>query len=259
MWTPEDSVILVWDTYLEYKLLIYNTVGTLIARHVPYENALGIKTVSLSPDGLLCSIGSYDQQVRIFGYLSWQQITEFPHRTRVGDEDGLQIYKEEEYQETSTTKSARYATISDGITLKAEKVKQGEAGQPIGVSICEWSCDSRFLATRCDTTPGAVWIWDMTSLSLATLMEQEKPIRSMAWSPKTLHFAFCTGTPRFFLWSEQGASVCDVPFENTAMNVMKLKWSPDGHSLTLMEKNRAKIAYPQFDYLEVEDDEIELY
>jgi len=72
MWTPEDSVILVWDTYLEYKLLIYNTVGTLIARHVPYENALGIKTVSLSPDGLLCSIGSYDQQVRIFGYLSWQ-------------------------------------------------------------------------------------------------------------------------------------------------------------------------------------------
>ncbi len=41
-------------------------VKGLIAKHVPYEKALGIKAVTFSPNGQYLSVGSYDQIVKLF-------------------------------------------------------------------------------------------------------------------------------------------------------------------------------------------------
>ena len=37
-------------------------------------------------------------------------------------------------------------------------------GPPTGISMLEWSYDSHYLATKCESSPTAVWIWDMTTL-----------------------------------------------------------------------------------------------
>ena len=62
--------------------------------------------------------------------------------------------------------------------------------------------------------------------------------------------AACTGTSRLFLWSFEGASVCDVPLENKDFKILKLKWSANGENILLLDKNRALVAYPQFELLE---------
>ena len=53
----------------------------------------------MSPDGVFCSVGSYDSYLRIFAYLKWNFVTELPHRSRITEGDGIQIYKEEEFRE----------------------------------------------------------------------------------------------------------------------------------------------------------------
>jgi len=33
LWTSEDGYIVCWDTYIDYKLLIYSPNGNLLAKH----------------------------------------------------------------------------------------------------------------------------------------------------------------------------------------------------------------------------------
>ena len=81
-------------------------------------------------------------------------------------------------------------------------------------------------------------------------MVQLLNVKHIEWSPKSLHLAFCTGSGRLFLWSAQGASVCEVPLESKDFKVNKIKWSQDGSSLIISDKNRLMIAYPKFELVE---------
>jgi WD40 repeat protein len=78
---------------------------------------------------------------------------------------------------------------------------------PVGISLMIWSFDSKYLATRSDTIPNVLWIWDMTSIELSVVLVQFEPITSAAWSPATTHLAFSTGNERIYLWSLEGASI----------------------------------------------------
>lgn len=94
-----------------------------------------------------------------------------------------------------------------------------------------------------------LWIWDVQTLSLHIILIQLQPIKWAAWSPVSLHLAFCTGTSRLYMWSLEGASVCDVPLESKDFHVNKIKWSADGQSMLLLDKNNLQVAYPKFELL----------
>lgn len=83
--SKDDSSIIVWDTCLECKLLIYSPTGNLIATHQAYELALGIKNCVLSPNGYYLSVGYYDQNIRLFSHITWKVITEFEHKSVISD------------------------------------------------------------------------------------------------------------------------------------------------------------------------------
>jgi WD40 repeat protein len=140
--------------------------------------------------------------------------------------------------------TSRYVMLDLPVMLPSIKQKMDDVQSTLGVSICEWSCDSRFIATKTDENPCALYIWDVTLLSLSAVLIQDTPIRSAKWSPKTLMLAFCTGTPRLFLWSIEGASICDIPLEDHEFNVQRVKWNPDGRDLALFDRGKMLIAYP---------------
>lgn len=51
--------------------------------------------------------------------------------------------------------------------------------------------------------------------------------------------SIATGSTHFYFWNSNGKvpSCCDMPFENKAMEVQKVKWSEDGKNLLLYDKN----------------------
>jgi len=77
-----------------------------------------------------------------------------------------------------------------------------------GITKIEVSYDSRFAATKCETSPRCVWVWDLIEMSLNSIMVQGKEIYDMKWSPRSHNLNICTGANRLFLWSPKGASVC---------------------------------------------------
>jgi hypothetical protein len=91
------------------------------------------------------------------------------------------------------------------------------------------------LATRSDSIPNVLWIWDMTVMQLAVVLVQFNAITSAAWSPASTHLAFVTGGERIYLWSADGASVCDVPVESGEFGIRRIRWNAAGTELLLID------------------------
>lgn len=91
LFTRDDSAIVIYDSPLECKLLIYSPTGNLIASHTAYDNSLGIKTLSLSPSGHYLAVGYFDQSIRIFSCLTWKELTEIQHKPIVNDSNTVSI------------------------------------------------------------------------------------------------------------------------------------------------------------------------
>ena len=106
------------------------------------------------------------------------------------------------------------------------------------------------MASKCDQMPSTVWIWDMTTLELASVLIHLNPVKSFKFSPSSNDLYIVTGTGRVYTWAPQGASVIELPHagfgqENLSQTVLsKLKWNPKASNLLLMDKNHLLIGIP---------------
>ncbi|RVW26712.1 WD repeat-containing protein WRAP73 [Vitis vinifera] len=93
-WSPDDSAIVIWDSPLEYKVLIYSPDGRCLSKYQAYESGLGVKTVSWSPCGQFLAVGSYDQMLRVLNHLTWKTFAEFLHLSTVRAPCYAAVFKE---------------------------------------------------------------------------------------------------------------------------------------------------------------------
>jgi WD40 repeat protein len=87
----------------------------------------------------------------------------------------------------------------------------GLAGPPTGVQKIEWSYTSHYMASRCDNMPTTVWIWDMTTLELASVLIHTQPVKSFSFCPSSNDLYIVTGCGRVYTWAPLGASVIELP------------------------------------------------
>jgi hypothetical protein len=106
----------------------------------------------------------------------------------------------------------------DGIPI-TNKVQKAEIDKPnprLGVGLIGWSCDGALLLTRNgkrsshthislyhlsnfsyrslkDTMPSVIWIWDVQTLKLISIISQMEPVKSAKWDPLHHRIAICTG------------------------------------------------------------------
>jgi hypothetical protein len=161
-----------------------------------------------------------------------------------------------------------YASKSLKLLPKQVVDVRAKGGPGTGVSWVGWSSDGMFLAARSEALPRCMWVWNGINGQLAALLVQMSAITCARWRPfqtgrphlKPL-LAFCTGVPRVYFWSPNGASWIDMPLQsaldgeesineattapvagiagNSSVTdgrflVQSLKWSPDGRRLLLL-------------------------
>ncbi|KAL0445923.1 UNVERIFIED_CONTAM: WD repeat-containing protein WRAP73, partial [Sesamum latifolium] len=93
-WSPDDSAIVIWDSPLEYKVLIYSPDGRCLSKYQAYESGLGVKSVSWSPCSQFLAVGSYDQMIRVLNHLTWKVFAEFTHLSTVRGPCAAAVFKE---------------------------------------------------------------------------------------------------------------------------------------------------------------------
>ncbi|XP_028343747.1 WD repeat-containing protein WRAP73 isoform X5 [Physeter macrocephalus] len=228
-WAPNGCVLAAWDSCLEYKILLYSLDGRLLSTFCAYEWSLGIKSVAWSPSSQFLAVGSYDGKVRILNHVTWKMITEFGHPATINNPK-IVVYKEAEKSPPlvlgrlafpppraaagplSSTES-KYEVASVPVSLQTLKPAADRANPRIGVGALAFSPDSCFLATRSDSVPTAVWIWDIQKLRLLAVLEQLSAVRCFQWDPRQARLAICTGGSKVYLWSPAGCVSVQVPGE----------------------------------------------
>ena len=131
----------------------------------------------------------------------------------------------------------------------------GLSGPPTGVHLMDWSFDSAFLATKCESMPNVVWIWDLTTLQLSTVLIHINAVKSFKFAPQSHQLVIGTGQSRVFCWTPKGACVIDLPRNEAAthlqvcLSVNKVMWNPRGTNLFLSDKSSAILAFPSSDML----------
>ncbi|TPX37741.1 hypothetical protein SmJEL517_g00601 [Synchytrium microbalum] len=254
-WSPDGRFLAIWETCIEYKVLLYHPDGRLVSTFSPYTMGLGIKTVKWSPSSQFLAVGGYDQKIRLLNHYTWTQLVDFSHPTKLDSPDIL-ICREVDLRDIKETdKWAQAANLKPKIkyeisrpptSIPFTKPDPDKPNPKMGVGILEFSCDGRHFVTRNDNMPNVLWIWNLPELRQVALVIQLNPIKSVKWSPINPQvFAFTCGTSAIYLWGGEkvGCDVVEIPAVN--FNVTQFKWSPDSKSLTLLDnKDKFCVAYP---------------
>lgn len=98
--------------------------------------------------------------------------------------------------------------------------------------------------------PNAVWIWDLTTLGLSSVLIHLNSVKSFKFSPNSNDLYIVTGTARVYTWAPRGASVIELP--NTGIDLSsvnksslsQIKWNPNAGNLLLMDKAELLIGIP---------------
>uniref|UniRef100_A0A7N6BZZ8 WD repeat containing, antisense to TP73 n=1 Tax=Anabas testudineus TaxID=64144 RepID=A0A7N6BZZ8_ANATE len=260
-WSPNGCVLAVWDTCLEYKVLLYSLDGRLLSTYSAYEWSLGVKSVTWSPSSQFLAIGSYDEKVRILNHITWKKIMQFEHPATINNTKAA-VYKEVERRPAVGSEDLSLHNITIGSTLfntqsKYEicplpvqipvvKPDPDRANPKIGVSFMAFSSDSRYLATKNDNMTSVVWVWDMQKMSLEAVLEQTSAARCFQWDPRRPRLALCTANTKLYLWSPAGCVSVQVPSEG-GFQVLSLSWHCSGDSLILLGKEQLCLCYMDTD------------
>ena len=257
-WSPDGRVLCIWDSMLFYKVLLYSINGCLIAMYSAYEDALGVKCVRWSPTSQFLAIGSYDQRVRVLNHVTWKVVADHSHPSTM-EVSNVVVYTEMENKpllpkgkERLTTGAgavpslfppqSKYETSEPPVTVPSIKPDPEKPNPKLGVGTVLFSVDGRYMATKNDNMPNAVWIWEVVKLRLAVLLLQSNPVREISWDPLQSRLAICTGNGKLYLWSEAGCVSVSVPVE-TNFTIQKLAWHPTGKSLALVGTTHFCLCY----------------
>ncbi|XP_074583847.1 uncharacterized protein LOC141839894 isoform X2 [Curcuma longa] len=254
-WSPDDSTIVIWDSLLEYKVLIYSPDGRCLFKYQPYDSGLGVKTVAWSPCGQFLAVGSYDQMLRALNHLTWKTFAEFSHVTTIRSPCNAVLFKEVDeplqldmtelylsdnfphgIQENAAEGNLRvkYKVMDCPFSLPFQKPAADKPNPKQGIGLLAWSNDSQYVCTRNDNMPTVLWIWDIRRLELVSVLVQKDPIRAVAWDPTCPRLVLCTGTPQLYMWTATGACCVNVPLPDFV--VCDIKWNSDGSCLLLKDR-----------------------
>ncbi|RDD42428.1 WD repeat-containing protein WRAP73 [Trichoplax sp. H2] len=265
-WSSNGHILCVWDSVLDYKVLLYSLDGRPLMSYSAYDNALGIKSVAWSPSGQFLSIGSYDQMVRLLNNITWKPVARFLHSTSV-DSEKVVVYKETEKRpfasqplQSAPAVSNKFAIPSKYEIYKSQKINipnvipDPEKPDPkLGVGVMVFSADSRYLATINDNMPKVVWLYSVAKLTLSVVLIQAAAVKAIAWDPIETRLALCTGNNKIYVWTPAGCMSVDIPCEAT-FQVLSLEWHPQGRCITLIGKDNMCICY--FDQQSDEKDKL---
>ncbi|XP_022100629.1 WD repeat-containing protein WRAP73-like isoform X1 [Acanthaster planci] len=261
-WSPDGRVLCVWDSLLEYKVLLYSVDGRCLATFKAYDYALGIKSIAWSPSSQFLAIGSFDQKVRVLNHITWKTVVEHTHPPNL-DSGSVVLYKEVEKRPQLVREGGRggsnqtswrpdtamfsvqskYEVLTEGsIQIPVVKPDPDKANPKVGISQLSFSPDNRYMASKNDNMPNALWIWDVQKLCQSVLLLQVNTIRCMQWDPIKARLAVCTSSNKLYMWSPAGCVAVEVPAE-ASFQVNWLQWHPDGNAILLMSKDQMCVCF----------------
>ena len=186
-WSCDGRWIAIWDApSTGYNLYIYTADGHLY-RTITRESSndarewavegLGIKSVAWVPGAEWLAVGGWDRRVRILSTRTFAPVVFLDH-TAVIDVPGAPVFSEQVDGQGNRT----YTITPQPVTPPKAPLEKNDTNlMKQGISILAFNSDGTLCATRDDSTPSTVWIWDLRSLRPRMILIQHAPVKALQW------------------------------------------------------------------------------
>jgi WD40 repeat protein len=188
-WSRDGRWLAIWDAASAgYKLCIYTADGHLyrtIIREASEDasewevEGLGIKSLEWVPGHERLAVGGWDRRVRILSTRTFAPVLFLDHTTVI-DVPSAPVYTE---QVDSQGNRSFAVTQQPATPPKAALEKNENALLKQGISILGFNSEGTMCASRDDSTPCTVWIWDLRSLRPRTIIIMYAPVKALLWHP----------------------------------------------------------------------------
>eukprot|EP00931_Biecheleriopsis_adriatica_P083334 TRINITY_DN56917_c0_g1_i1.p1 TRINITY_DN56917_c0_g1~~TRINITY_DN56917_c0_g1_i1.p1 ORF type:complete len:439 (-),score=67.50 TRINITY_DN56917_c0_g1_i1:122-1438(-) len=250
VWSPDDSGVIIWERPgRPSRCHLYSLAG----EHLADLGDCGLLRFTVpSPSAQFLAACGLDGRIQLLSATSRRFLSCFSHDLQVASEEAgemVSVYEEEfEAPGDGQGGGVRYKRVKDpaGVSLEEQPIAESAVdadGLPKqGVAQAVWSPDDRYLGTKLEASPSAVWIWDLGSLALVALLKHRTPVRSISWDLSSrargehCRLAVTTADPVAFLWTPGQLMASPCP-----LSMARPRWSSDGRSLLLQERDRACI------------------
>jgi WD40 repeat protein len=238
-WSRDGRWIAVWDAASSgYHLHIYTADGHLyrtMCRETSDDldrwgvEGLGIKSVEWVPGNQYLGVGGWDRRVRILSTRTFSLVVFLDHTTEI------QVPTAPVYTELVDSSGERsYSFTQQPVTPPKATTEKGDTGMKQGISIVSFNLDGTLCATRDDSTPSTIWIWDLRSLRPKTILLQYATVKSLQWhpsNPSLLLIQSVHDSPTVYLYSVpelSNSSSSPAPGPPQILNLTKSIAKPTG-------------------------------
>ena len=259
IWSADDRFFICWDTPCNFKLEVFSMEGSMVKSVDTERCAMGIRSLAISPSQKLLSVGSYDECLRFWNTLTWEFITEIEHLLVIDTEE-TQIFIEDSFEVGFHTnrKQSTYSIGEIPFSIETKKTTNNQENQKsmTGTKILKWSPCGSFFVSQLEELPNLLWVWDKSSWSLISVIENDRAIVCAEWCPEpsTPILSFCCNSGHVYFWTPETCSIIDIPKRKFAAKL--LRWNADGSSCAVIDKNSFFLCYLPADEYE-EEEEVE--
>ncbi|KAK4988550.1 hypothetical protein LTR50_003845 [Elasticomyces elasticus] len=261
-WSSDGAWLAVVDTPLARPALhIYTADGNLFRTcNVAATSAmsgldedddlgLSIKSIAWSPSTNFLAVGGFDSRITLLSTRTFAPVVVLEHTPAI---DLTSITQGTVWQETVAASGARsYDPAPQPVSPPTSPDKDSTDPSKLGVAEMRFNCDGSLAATRDESMPSTIWIWDLLSLSPRTVIIQHAAVKSLCWHPSqaSLLLIQCHSDDAvIYLWdakSEQGPQICSLPLGNGRVSAKWLSTARDGKPVVLASTRTAWVLlYP---------------
>ncbi|KAL5612809.1 hypothetical protein BROUX41_004107 [Berkeleyomyces rouxiae] len=231
VWASKGRWLVVWESAAHgHKVLMYTPDGHLFntwtgppdtgaeAQH--FDLGAGVKHFHMDRLGMKAVICDYTSALTIMDLSVGSQIMRLAHPATVIPTDTLQVWQEQQPPADSPSTSVflratqpffppeRTTTTTTTITT---------AGPAQSCFLAEFDCASGLLATVTEAHRSTLWIWDLNSADLRSVLVFHSAISAIAWHPQIPELLLITCVP--------DASTTNAPTTSTTAAAV-YTWDP---------------------------------
>ncbi|KAH8815661.1 hypothetical protein F5884DRAFT_852127 [Xylogone sp. PMI_703] len=229
-WSPDGRWIAVWESPAHgHCLAIYTADGHLyrlwkgsafiLAEDKDFPLESGIKMFDWSPSGAHVAVGDFSRRIAVLAAPSFKEWMNLTHVTSIKPTETLQVWQEQVSRNQKGEIEREFVQASQLMCPPTSaSPSTNEADAKSGTNIMTFDSSGTLLATRTENMPTTIWIWDVTTKMLRTVVIFHSPIAKCNWHPRIneLLMIRCEGEERnglVYLWDPSWEGPKIVNFE----------------------------------------------
>ena len=231
LFTHDLSSIIISDAHYICKLLIYSLSGDLIKVIEPYKYKLGIRLSKITPNGHYLIIGCFDHIIRVYNTVAFTSVCEFDHYPFLKS-DKVNYYFEEDIPKKNG--ESHFIHLNPPINLTYKNAHPTDKNIKKGIRNFCISEDSLFIASKDDSIGNVIFIWELVTLNLHSVIILKNEVTNFNWAPNMNCLYICSESSKIYLFKMDSISVIELPSNFYTQSVVLSK---DGRKVILKDLN----------------------